>query len=1108
MNRREVDGDEVRRLLGIPFSDEQMDAIRAPLEPGVIIAGAGAGKTAVMAARVVWLVASGLVRPEQVLGLTFTRKAAGELAQRVGQSLERAGLGPSFAPGPEEWTGVDEVGEPVVMTYDAFAADLVAQHGLRIGVERDVTMLTDATRYRLAGRVVVRTDTRLEALSGLRPETIAERLLALDQGLASHLVSVDDVIEHAHRQHAMWAEAPPARGGKPYKDVVTAQGVLAERLELAQLVGEYRSLKRELGVVEFADQMQVAARLVREVPVVGRIARENHAVVLLDEYQDTSAAQVEVLRRLFSGSAPDDGRGHPVTAVGDPFQAIYGWRGAAAANIGQFPEDFPATDGTRASSFTLAVNRRSAPAILDAANLVASDLRADAELEQDRNGARAGAAVRPLEGPVPQDGEEAEPGVVRAASFLTAPEEVGWLVDDIIAQHDRVGVRWGDMAVLARRNSDVAAIFDDLSDKDVPAEIVGLGGLLALPEIRDVVSMLRLVHDVTANPDLVGILTGPRWRIGPRDLALLGRRAQELVEDAPRGPASAGEGSGEEPEHRPDLAEALDEAAGEADPAEVVSLADALASPGSGAYSEEARERFDLVARELDHLRAHASEPLLDLVRRVIALIGVDIEVEAMPEFAVSDRRMQLLAFCDAVAEYVDIDGDATLAGLLAWFDAEEKYGVGLERRTPSDGDSVKLLTVHKAKGLEWPHVYVPGLVGKVFPSDSVTDNWTRRAETVPAELRGDHESIPQLQDATKQALDDYHKELQAQQRLAEDRLAYVAMTRAKGHLTVSMHHWGKGLKKPRAVSPYFEAVAQVAFEQGGRGPWVEPDEVGDTNPVKAEGECVSWPVELDPETIARRREAADAVARFRAGGGASGDDADLTPDEAVIVAGWDADAERLIEEARRWRHGEPEVAVPHTVSVSDLLRARRNTGEYVDDIRRPMPRRPAPRARIGTRFHEWVEQYYVSLGLATVPLVDLDDVPDRGDPETADERDLAELARCFATGRYAEKHPLALEQPFSIVVEGQRVHGRIDAIFTEDTPQGRRYQVVDWKTGAKENTDPGQLALYQMACAELHDVPLEHVDAVFHHVRTDRTERPELPSTTELMTFLRRSRR
>lgn len=1096
MNRREIDGDEVRRLLGIPFSDEQMEAIRAPLEPGVIIAGAGAGKTAVMAARVVWLVASGLVRPEQVLGLTFTRKAAGELAQRVRHSLEQAGLGASSVPGPAEWTGADEAGEPVVMTYDAFAADLVAQHGPWIGVERDATMLTDATRYRLAGRVVARTAARLEMLSGLSPESIAERILTLDQGLASHLVSTDEVVEHARRQHGMWAEAPSGRGNKPYKAVLTAQDVLAERLELVRLVEEYRNLKRALGVVEFADQMQVAARLVREVPAVGRIARENHAVVLLDEYQDTSAAQVEVLRRLFSGPDPAHGRGHPVTAVGDPFQAIYGWRGAAAANILQFPEDFPSSDGTRASSFTLAVNRRSAPAILHTANLVASDLRADAEHKQPRGGG----AVRSLEGPTPRDGEKVEPGVVRAASFLTAPDEVAWLVDDIIAQHDRAGVRWGDMAVLARRNSDVAAIFDDLNDKDVPAEIVGLGGLLALPEIRDVVSMLRLVHDVTANPDLVRILTGPRWRIGPRDLALLGRRAQELVEDTQPAPTH----DGEEPEYRPDVAEALEEAVGETDPAEVVSLADALASPGAGAYSDEARERFGLVARELDHLRAHASEPLLDLVRRVIALIGVDIEVEATPEFAASGRRMQLLAFCDAVAEYVGIDGDASLAGLLAWFDAEEQYGVGLERSTPSDGDSVKLLTVHKAKGLEWPHVYVPGLVGKVFPSTSVTDNWTRRAEVVPAELRGDCESIPQLQDATKQALDEYHKELQAEQRLAEDRLAYVAMTRAKGHLTVSMHHWGEGLKNPRAASPYFEAVAQVAREQGNQGPWVDPADVGDTNPLTAEDLCVAWPATLDPEMVARRREAADAVARVRSCGGASGDDAGLTPDEAVIVAGWDADAERLIEEARRWLSGQPDMAVPQTVSVSDLLRARKNTGDYLDDVRRPMPRRPAPRARVGTRFHEWVEQYYASLGLATVPLVDLDDVPDRGDAETAHERDLAELASCFAAGRYAERPPIALEQPFSIVVEGQRVHGRIDAIFAEDTPHGRRYQVVDWKTGAKENADPGQLALYRIACAELHDVPLEHVDAVFHHVRTDRTERPELPSATELTAFLR----
>ena len=132
--------DDLVDALGVDFSDQQLTAITAPLEPGVIIAGAGSGKTTVMAARVVWLVGSGAVRPEEVLGLTFTRKAAAELSSRVRSALQRAGVVAD--------RGVDESGEQLVMTYDAFAARLVAEHGLRLGFEADPTLISGATRFR------------------------------------------------------------------------------------------------------------------------------------------------------------------------------------------------------------------------------------------------------------------------------------------------------------------------------------------------------------------------------------------------------------------------------------------------------------------------------------------------------------------------------------------------------------------------------------------------------------------------------------------------------------------------------------------------------------------------------------------------------------------------------------------------------------------------------------------------------------------------------------------------------------------------------------------------------------------------------------------------
>ena len=252
--------DELVDALGIPFSDQQLAAITAPLEPGVIIAGAGSGKTTVMAARVVWLVGTGAVRPDQVLGLTFTRKAAAELSARIRSALAAAGVLPT--------DGVDEAGEQVVMTYDAFAARLVADHGLRLGFDGDPVMISGATRFRLASRVVNAAAGPFEHLARLRPPSITERVLQLDGDMAAHLVDAVLLDRHARLFGSALAAAPLNNRGATYASIKAARATAEERLELASLVEAYQALKRRHSVVEFADQMAFAARLATEVPSV------------------------------------------------------------------------------------------------------------------------------------------------------------------------------------------------------------------------------------------------------------------------------------------------------------------------------------------------------------------------------------------------------------------------------------------------------------------------------------------------------------------------------------------------------------------------------------------------------------------------------------------------------------------------------------------------------------------------------------------------------------------------------------------------------------------------------------------------------------------------
>ncbi|MBW1602983.1 ATP-dependent helicase [Streptomyces sp. JJ66] len=1082
-------------LLGIPFTAEQLACATAPLAPQVIVAGAGSGKTTVMAARVVWLVGTGQVAPDRVLGLTFTNKAAGELADRVRRALTRAGV-----LDPDPATGADDPGEPDISTYHAFAGRLLTEHGLRLGVEPTARLLADATRFQLAASVLRAAPGPFHALTQSL-SALVEGVLALDAELCEHLLPPERLRAHDTGLLAR-LDGVPLTNAALRAVPQAARG----RLELLDVVEAYRARKRERDLVDFGDQIALAARLARDFPEVGRALRESYAVVLLDEYQDTSVAQRVLLAGLFGG-----GTGHPVTAVGDPCQAIYGWRGASVANLDDFPEHFPHPDGRPAARYALSENRRSGGRLLTLANTLAAPLRAR------HDGVHA---LRPAPG-----AELA--GRVRCALLDTHAGELTWLADSL-AHLVATGTPPGEIAVLCRGAADFAPLHAALVARELPVEVVGLSGLLHLPEIADLVATCEVLQDPTANAALVRLLTGPRWRIGHRDLALLGRRAR-LLTGRGRPP---GEG---------DADARLAAAVEGTDPAETISLADALdtfldsgGTDDGQPFSAEARVRFARLAAEIRDLRRSLADPLMDVLHRVLAVTGLEVELAASPTALAARRRETLGTFLDLAAGFVSPDGETTLLAFLAFLRTAVQYEKGLDSSLPGGENTVKVLTAHKSKGLEWDVVAVPGLVKGQFPSERGQDSWLTQPAVLPHPLRGDAATLPQLTGWTAKDRTAYDAAAKDHQATEELRLGYVTFTRPRSLLLASGHWWGPSQKKPRGPSRFLSAVREHVEADPAHGEveaWAPPPQDGAQNPaLAAPQEDLVWPLPLDEAALARRRAAADTVRAHLTGSPAvpaqatappPGDgapprpvpaqpgppepEAGLTPQERRLAASWDRDAAALTEELRRARRTVREVELPATLTASQLLRLAADPAQFARDLVRPMPHPPRPAAaRRGTRFHAWVESRFESrFEEQALPMLGPEDLPGTGDEpgaEITDERDLAALKEAFDRTPYARRTPHRVEAPFQLELGGRVIRGRIDAVYQD----ADGFEIIDWKTGRSPDADPLQLALYRLAWAEQHGLPPDAVRAAFLHVRTGRIVRPHpLPGRAELERLL-----
>jgi DNA helicase-2/ATP-dependent DNA helicase PcrA len=1058
----------------LKLTEEQVIAVEgAPTDrPTLVVAGAGSGKTELMATRVVWLVANGKCKPQEILGLTFTRKAASELSKRINNALTKLAEDKTLWPEGLERNFT----APNITTYNSYANTLYRDYALSLGYEDDSTLLTDASRFQLAREVVIRYGEEVDPRiidSELSLNSVVDGVLSLAGAMSDHNVSPDQIESFISGFHQAIAKLPASSRAKVSVEqpigstlLATISGALSTPM-LANLANAFIEEKKKRSYIDFSDQVALAHRAVIELGETVR-ARETglYTQVLLDEFQDTSTMQIELLSGLFAGKS--------VFAVGDPNQSIYGWRGASASNLGDFLTKFRA-QGPEIEQLHLSRSWRNPKVVLELANEILRPLESTPGYLQNRP-ALPKVSIRKLDAPA--HAEEGEITVYFADEVANeAKFTARWLIENM----GEGPLEERPTAAVLMRSRNMMSVFEtELRDAGLNVEVVGLGGLLESPEIIDLVAALKVVHYPQAGAHLMRLLAGPRWQVEPKDLERLSRYSRNLARFWNRDSKKV---SGSEAEAS--IIDALDYLLDETDHQQIPS------------FSERGLAALQNCAKLLRQLRSRTGMPLPEFVRAVEQELWLDIELAANPKRI--EPMANLNAFANLVTGYAETS-TATLGGFLEWLD----YANLKERfETPAVAARrgvIQLITAHTAKGLEWDLVAVPRLVEGSFPSIQTTQGWLSSGE-LPFPLRGDATSLPTMdfsscedQAAATKVIEQFKKVDQYEYLMREERrLAYVAFTRPKHKLLLTGSKWKPGVKGEAKPSQFLLEAARISDPRvvvidrvdSTENPLPSYEQL-DTNPSDLTSFKEIWPME--PLGEAHRLKV--KAAKFEVDTAI----ANKAPSRTEI----DVTIDRLLEERDLLITRSSQVKLPIRISASRFKEFIFDLPKVVEMYRRPMPERPYKQTMAGTLFHSWVEARFGVLGNSD----ELDAISEEPE-DSSTQKTMDELKEIFESSRFSKMTPHSIEGEIQVTIKGNTFICKLDAVFKTETG----YEIVDWKTGKppvgdKEIADRAlQLALYRMAFSKLHGVDPKEIEVCLFYVADNLEIKPEvIPEEADLI--------
>jgi DNA helicase II / ATP-dependent DNA helicase PcrA len=678
---------------------EQRRAVTHGDGPQLVIAGPGTGKTEVVTRRIAWLIETKRARPREILALTFTDAAAEEMQARVDELVPYGQA------------------DAAIHTFHALGDRLLREHAFELGLPGDVRLVT-------RGEAVVLLREHLFELGLERylplgdPTRFLSALVDLFQRAKDEGITPEAFAAHAN--DLLRRATQPGEETEVLSDLARARG------EVASAYGAYQRLLARRGLIDHGDQVSLALRLLTERAMVGQAVRSRYRYMLVDEFQDTNPAQLELVFAL-------TGQPANVTVVGDPNQAIYTFRGAAVSNARRF-----VAAHRDVHCVVLRRNYRSHLPVIEAGRRLI-----------EHNAGSGGALPAPVNAAPIAHRRSRSAAPVRQLTFAT-PEQEADGVARIIAARIVAGERPRDFAVLVRTNGDAEGFLGSLRQHGVPARGSASGHLTDQPQVRALLAYLRVVANPDDSAELFLLAAAEPYLLAQADLALLlqhARRRQASLWQAVADPRAP-----------------LDRLSTGAR----ASLARLVAHVARGL---ELAARWTTGEVLYDHLRQSG---------RLAELAGADLES------AEGVALRGIVRFFHLVRARAGLLAQDRVALLAPHLSALDEVVTAPNDIGPLDDDHVSVLTVHRAKGLEFRYVYVCGLVDGRFPGHGRPP-----VLTLPAELLA-------LRDAA-------HDEDQ----LAEERrLAYVALTRARDELWLSHHTTGPGGRGRRRPSPFLaEAI-------------------------------------------------------------------------------------------------------------------------------------------------------------------------------------------------------------------------------------------------------------------------------------------------------------